>query len=136
VSGLSGTYTSLASSGVAKQVDGTLKLDETKLNAALTADRTGVAQMLGSANGVASRLYKGVDAALGTNAGIDARNLRLQSAMKDVQLAKEALNKRMAAIETRYRTQFGALDVLLTRMQQTSSYLSQQLANLPGVRSS
>jgi flagellar hook-associated protein 2 len=42
----------------------------------------------------------------------------------------------MAAIETRYRTQFGALDVLLTRMQQTSSYLSQQLANLPGVRSS
>jgi flagellar hook-associated protein 2 len=136
VSGLSGTYTSLASIGVAKQVDGTLKLDETKLNAALTADRTGVAQMLGSANGVASRLYKGVDAALGTNAGIDARNLRLQSAMKDVQLAKEALDKRMAAIETRYRTQFGALDVLLTRMQQTSSYLSQQLANLPGVRSS
>jgi flagellar hook-associated protein 2 len=32
----------------------------------------------------------------------------------------------------RYIKQFSALDSMLSQMQQTSSYLTQQLANLPG----
>jgi flagellar hook-associated protein 2 len=131
VSGVSGTYTSLAALGITKQVDGTLKVDDTKLTAAMTADRAAVAAVFGSTNGVATRLYKRVDAALATNAGIDARNTRLQSSMKDINKAKTDLDARMDAVEKRYRAQFGALDVLLSQMQQTSSYLSQQLANLP-----
>lgn len=131
VPGISGAYTSLAALGIAKQVDGTLKVDDTKLNAALSADRAAVAAVFGSTSGVASRLYKRVDAALATNSGIDARNTRLQTTMKDITKQKADLDARMDAIEKRYRAQFGALDVMLSQMQQTSSYLSQQLANLP-----
>lgn len=42
------------------------------------------------------------------------------------------LATRLAALEDRYRAQFTALDVLLTQMQMTSNYLTQQLAMLPG----
>jgi flagellar hook-associated protein 2 len=35
-------------------------------------------------------------------------------------------------VQARYLKQFQALDSLLSGMQQTSTYLSQQLANLPG----
>ena len=34
-------------------------------------------------------------------------------------------------IEKRYRAQFTALDTMLASMTQTSTYLQQQLANLP-----
>ena len=132
VAGLTGTYTSLASVGVTKQVDGTLKLDEAKLTAAMNADRIGVGALFGSASGVAARLFKTLDAALSTNAGLDARNARLQSSLKEIAKAKETLDARMVVIEKRYRTQFTALDGLLTRMQQTSNYLAQQLSSLPG----
>ena len=48
---------------------------------------------------------------------------------------KEALELRMAAVQARYLKQFTALDSMLTSMQQTSNYLTQQLANLPGAGS-
>jgi len=131
VSDVSSAYNSLAALGITKQVDGTLKVDDTKLSAALSADRGAVAAVFGSTNGVAARLYKRVDAALATNSGIDARNTRLQGSMKDINQQKADLDARMAGIETRYRAQFGALDVMLSQMQQTSNYLAQQLANLP-----
>jgi flagellar hook-associated protein 2 len=35
----------------------------------------------------------------------------------------------MSQLEARYRAQFVALDELITRIQSTSSYLAQQLAN-------
>jgi flagellar hook-associated protein 2 len=41
------------------------------------------------------------------------------------------MNRRLAQIETRYRAQFTALDTLVSSMQKTSQYLTQQLANLP-----
>ena len=34
----------------------------------------------------------------------------------------------MAIIQSRYQTQFNALDSMLTKMQSTASYLTQQLA--------
>jgi flagellar hook-associated protein 2 len=129
VADVTGSYNSLAAVGVTKQVDGTLKLDESKLNAAMTADRSGVAAMFGSTNGVASRLYKSLDSMLASGGSIDARNTRLQNTIKDVSKAKDDLNIRMAVIQERYRKQFTTLDGLLTSMQQTSNYLAQQLGS-------
>ena len=40
------------------------------------------------------------------------------------------MNLRLAQIEARYRKQFTALDGLLSQMQSTSSYLSQQLQSI------
>jgi flagellar hook-associated protein 2 len=135
VSGVTGNYTSLASLGITRQLDGKLALDSTKFNAALTASNSNVANVFASDNGIAARLSKYLDTQLATGASFDFRNTSIQSALKDVAKQKEALDIRMVAVQARYQKQFTALDSLLTNMQQTSSYLTQQLAKLPGAAS-
>jgi flagellar hook-associated protein 2 len=135
VSGVTGNYTSLASIGITRQLDGKLALDSTKFNAAMTAGNSNVANVFASDNGIAARLSKYLDTQLATGASFDFRNTSIQSSLKDVAKQKEALDIRMRAVQARYQKQFTALDSLLTNMQQTSSYLTQQLAKLPGAGS-
>ena len=59
-----------------------------------------------------------------------------KATIKDIQNREEQVANRLTAIEKRYRAQFTALDSLIAGMKQTSTYLTQQLANLPGVSSS
>lgn len=55
--------------------------------------------------------------------GLTSRKLRLDD-------QEDRINLRLEQVEKRYRAQFSALDSMLASMQQTSSYLSQQLAAL------
>jgi flagellar hook-associated protein 2 len=130
VSGLTGTYQSLASIGITTQKDGTLKLDGDKLGKALTADFDGVAKLFGSDNGVAKRLGTVLDNALAADAQINTRTKTLNA--KSVSLQKEAtdLEARMALVEKRYNAQFNALDSLLSNLGSQSSFLTQQLSNI------
>jgi flagellar hook-associated protein 2 len=131
VSGLNGDYTALASVGITTTVSGTLELDTAKLNKALADDPDAVAHLFGSENGVAARLYAQVDARLQSGSDLDSRNTTLKRQVEDISREKEALALRMEQVEARYRKQFTALDSLLSQLQSTSSYLSQQLSNLP-----
>jgi len=135
VSGLTGNYTSLASVGITKKADGTLTLDETKFNKALTDNPDAVAAIFGSANGVAARLSTDLTARLATDSPISTRDQALQKAIVAIQNDKTALDARMAKVEETLRKQFTALDGLLAQMQTTSSYLTQQLASLPKANS-
>lgn len=56
----------------------------------------------------------------------DALNGRL----KDIEEDREALDRRMESVQARLLAQFTAMDSLVARLGQTSSYLSQQLASL------
>lgn len=49
----------------------------------------------------------------------------------DLTKQTDALNVRLAATQARYQAQYTALDVLISNMSSTSSFLTQQLANLP-----
>jgi flagellar hook-associated protein 2 len=89
-----------------------------------------VAQIFGSENGVAARLDKHLTAQLAAGASFDYRNQSLQKGLKDITKEKEALETKMAAAKARYIKQFSALDAMLTKMQQTSTYLSQQLSSI------
>jgi flagellar hook-associated protein 2 len=131
VTGISGTYTTLASVGITTTATGALQVDSAKLAKALDADPQGVAELFGSENGVAARLYSQLDNRLKTAGDIDGRNTQLKSELKDIDRDKEAFNLRMEQVEARYRKQFTALDTLLSQMQSTSSYLASQLANMP-----
>lgn len=129
VPGLAGDYQMLVNLGISTQNDGTLKIDESKLNAALAADLGGVARLFAGEGGVASSIKAAIEDALGANGSFATRDAVLQRGLKDTKAATEALDLRMAVVEARYRKQFIALDSLLTQMQSTASYLSQQLAN-------
>lgn len=131
ISGAQGAYSTLASLGIKTTTSGTLEIDKEKLSAALNSDPESVAAIFGSANGVAARLHKQMEARLGASSDIETRTKRLNEDIKSIAEDKEALILRMEQIEARYRRQFTALDSLLSQMQNTSSYLAQQLANLP-----
>lgn len=124
-------YTSLASLGVTTKSDGTLQLDQAKLSAALSADFDAVSRVFASAGGVAAKLDARLEEWLAGDAPLAVRSGRLQDARKGLVQERERLDRRMDAIEARYRAQFSALDTLLSSMQSTSAYLAQQLANLP-----
>lgn len=132
----SGTYTMLSQLGITTQDDGTLALDTTKLNEALAKDPDGVKALFGGTDGVATRLATIMDGVLGTDGQLAAKNKSLQSTLDDISDQRDALNLRMQAVQRRYLAQFTALDTMMSQMQTTSSYLTQQLANLPGASGS
>ncbi len=72
---------------------------------------------------------------LASNGSLAARSDGINARIKLNQKQQEALNQRLINIEKRYRAQFTALDTMISRMNQTSNYLTQQLANLPGAGS-
>jgi flagellar hook-associated protein 2 len=131
VTGQSAEFAALSSIGITTTATGTLELDTAKLNKALSADPDAVARLFGSEDGVAARLFAQVDARLASNSDLDSRNTTLKRQLDDITHDKESIAQRMAQIETRYRKQFTALDSLLSQLQTTSSFLSQQLSSLP-----
>lgn len=130
VSGLSGAHTTLASLGITTSKTGVLELDSAKLKTALETNFDGVAAVFGSENGVAARLAKAIEPRLATTGELAIRTKRLNERSTDLQKDQAQLEARLATIEERYRKQFTALDGLLSNMQNTSNYLTQQLANI------
>jgi flagellar hook-associated protein 2 len=132
VTGAGDVYNSLASIGITKLANGQLELDSTKFQKALDADSNAVAQIFGSDNGVAKKIYGRIDAMLSTGAPLDTRNTALQKQIKDVSAEKTKIDDRMSAVSERLMKQFTALDTLLSSLQTQSAALTQQLGNLPG----
>jgi flagellar hook-associated protein 2 len=59
----------------------------------------------------------------------------LNNRIKDIGDDREALARRMEAFEARLRKQFTALDLLVSNLQSTSSFLTNQLAAIPVIGS-
>jgi flagellar hook-associated protein 2 len=129
VAGVPGNPT-LSSLGISTTADGTLKLDGDKLTKALAADPGALTKVFSSENGVATRLNTYLTARLSTTGEIASRNTSISERLKDVTKQQKALEARMEVIQARYMKQFSALDSLLTNLQSTSTYLTQQFDGL------
>lgn len=135
--GGSGEFQVLSQLGITTQADGTLALDATKFDAAMKKDASAVRTLFGdSSNGFATRIGALLDGVLGSGGRLESGTKALQSRLDDLGDQRDRLDLRMAAVEKRYRAQFTSLDTLLGSMQTTSSYLTQQLGNLPSSSSS
>lgn len=131
--GGSSVYQTLSSIGIALQTDGTLKLDSTKLTAAVEADYAGVTELVSK---VGTAFKDGLNGLVGTSGTLVAATDSMNRLIKDIGKRQTALIERLTQVEARYRKQFSALDTLVASMNKTSTYLTQQLANLPGASSS
>lgn len=123
------TYQTLSDIGVSLEKDGTLKLDSSKLTKAVEADYAGVTSLVST---VGSAFKSGLDGLVGTKGNIAAATDSANRLIKDLGKRQTVLLDRLTQVEARYRKQFSALDTLVASMNKTSSYLTQQLANLPG----
>jgi flagellar hook-associated protein 2 len=116
---------------------GKLSLDGSKLDAALGTDRNAVATFLQGTTGLATRLQGAVDGYLNSTSGvIQARTTGINNRLRDISDQRDALDLRMTALQDRYLKQFNALDGLLSQITATGNFLTQQLASLPGAKSS
>lgn len=135
VSGLTGDYQTLASLGITTQKDGTLTIDDNKLAEALGKDFGAVARVFGSENGVAARMAAAIETRLSSTGDFTTRSAALDKRSKQMAKDQEVLDARMERLTARYTDQFSKLDTLLSQLQSTSAYLTQQLASLPGISS-
>jgi flagellar hook-associated protein 2 len=135
LTGVAGGISSLSDIGISVQTNGTLAVDNTKLAAALADPNKDVAALFSQTTsgneGVAVRFNTALESIVGFGGMIAGRTDGITSAIKTIGTNRDTLNFRLSQIEGRYRRQFTALDTLVTQMNKTSQYLTQQLANLP-----
>jgi flagellar hook-associated protein 2 len=80
--------------------------------------------------GYASILDQLVDSFLGEDGLLFSRTDGINSTIRRIGQSQEAMQNRLDQVEKRYREQFTALDATISNLQQTSSFLTQQLAIL------
>ena len=123
-----GTLTSLAQVGIAFQKDGSLLLDSSQLDNALSANFSDVSNLFSSSTGFATRLEAWGKSTLAPGGLIDTRTQSLNSYIKDRNDEIDRLENRMTALQKKYTTEYTNLNLLLSSMNSTSTYLTQQLA--------
>ncbi len=123
-------FNALSDIGITTQTDGTLKIDGSKLDAALSGNFDAVAKLFSTGpNGIADSFISVVDRFIGSKGAIGSRTDSLNKQLTDIASQRTALDRRMSDLEARYRAQFTALDSLVSKMQATSSFLTQQLSS-------
>jgi flagellar hook-associated protein 2 len=124
-----GTLVSLAQIGVSTQQDGTLKLDGSKFDSAMSADFNDVKNLFSSSTGFATRMEDWAKATLGVGGLIDTRTKSLNQHIKNYNEDIEKLENRMTALEKKLSAEYTNLNMLLNNMNSTSAYLTQQLSS-------
>lgn len=139
VPGISSAFSTLAEVGIVSKVDGTLEVNSTKLDSFISSNFDQIGGLFANAassgaptEGVARRLDKLIDVYTKSNGLIDARTKGLQTSIDDIGDQREALEARLAALETRLRAQFNAMDTLVAQLKNTSNFLTQQIDTLNG----
>jgi len=133
--GLSTSLGYLSEIGISTTSTGDLSLNTTKLETALSADYDGVAELLANdSQGYMFRFDSYADGLLDAEGLITNRTDGLGSRKESLEDQRFGVEFRIELIEKRLRDQFTALDTLLAGLNNTSNFLSQQLATLPGAR--
>lgn len=124
-------FRTLAEIGITTSTNGSLSLDSTKLDNAISADFDAVGRLFADTDeGIAGRLESIVENFLASNGSIGVREATLKTRLDDISDRRTELDARMEQVRNRYQNQFNALDRLVGQLNQTSSFLTQQLANL------
>lgn len=124
--------TMLSQIGVAFQKDGKLAVDSTKLAAALDTKMTGVVQLFsGTASAYGTKLDALISSYTDTTGGVlTAATKGLNKSLDLLGKQYTAMSERVDATVARYKAQFTKLDVMMSSMNKTSSYLTQQFEAL------
>jgi flagellar hook-associated protein 2 len=130
----SSTYNSLASVGVTTNKDGTLSFNSEKFNTAMTAAPGAVSALFGGKDGVAANLNTLITQDLQSGSAVDSRAKTLVKQSNALTKQTADLNDQMKSLTAALTQQYAALNTLLSTLQSTSAYLSQQFAALPQVQ--
>ena len=134
--------TNMSDIGVSIQRDGTFKVDDTVLGAALNSHYNDITQMFsantdnqstfGTANrGIAGDLVNQITSYLAYDGVVKLRENSYTATKATLTTEQTALDKKMVAIEARYTQQFSTMSKIMDEMKATQEYLESSLSNLP-----
>lgn len=132
ISGLTGSFSTLAELGITTDDKGKLSVDNDRLNNALDSNFDEVGVLFAANNGLANTLDTVIEGYIGSTGIIESRTEGLQTSIDTITEQREALNRRLESLGSRLLAQFSAMDALVSSLRNQSSFLTQQLANLPG----
>ena len=128
---VAGTIGGFAATGSVAVLTGAAGTPVEGLALTINGGATGARGTVTFADGIAGRLETLLGAFLDTDGLVEAKTEGTQASMKQLDQRKDALEARLERVEAAYRRQYTALDETIARMSAISTYLSQQLANLP-----
>lgn len=120
-----GSTYSLAAIGISLQADGTLQVDSSALNTALTSNNPAVGALFNTTNGVGRTLNNLVSNYTQTNGLIDQRTTAINADLKSLSDQATQLQNYSAQLTTQYNAQFTALNNLMATMANNTKYLTQ-----------
>lgn len=132
---VAGTIDGATASGSGQYLTGAGGTGAAGLKIQITGGNTGSRGVINFSQGYAYQLNNQLAGILADPGPLTGRTDGINRSIKDIENQRDQLNQQLADTEQRYRTQFTNLDVLIGTLSQTSSYLTQQLANLPKISS-
>lgn len=122
-------FTRLSDLGLEMQRDGSLKVNDTKLTAAL-ANPAALAQAFSTAgSGFGHRFKALADGAVGTDGTLTSRASGLKDSIKRNEKDQQRYEDRIARTQARLMRQYSALDASLNKMNGLNTYITQQITN-------
>jgi flagellar hook-associated protein 2 len=127
---IAGTIGGSAATGSGQVLTGSIGSPAEGMKVEVTGGATGARGTVGFSQGYAYQLNNLTTLFLGAKGLIAGKTDGIGASIKDIAKQKEAFGLRLGDIEKRYRAQYTALDVSISSMSATSSFLSQQLASM------
>lgn len=121
------TFETLSSLGIEFKRDGTLSLDESKLDKAVETDFEATVNTL---NAFGQAMADVGDQATRFDGLLASRTSGLNDSVRNLESQRERMQFQLGLTEKRLRAQFTSLDKLMGQLNTTSAYLGQQLAGL------
>lgn len=128
-----GVFANLSELGISLNDSGDLATDNAKLDEKLNGALSDVNEFFSSETGYAQSFTNSLAGYLDNDGIIDTRSDGLQNRLNGIDDQRDSLSRRMASLEARLSAQFTAMDILVSQLQSTGSFLTQQLANLPSI---
>jgi len=108
--------------------------DTNGIRVSITGGSLGTRGSVSYSQGYAYQFDSLLTSILGESGSIATRIDGINTTLADMSKQETTWNGRLTAMEKRYRTQFSALETLLSNMNSTSTYLTQQLDSLAALR--
>lgn len=125
------SFSYLIEAGVSIDKNGVMGVDSDRINDIMNNDFESFTNLFASENGgFAAKLSNLANGWLETNGLIDSREDGLKTQVEGIDDQILRMEDRLISVEARIRAQFTALDTLVSSLNNTSSFLTQQLASL------
>lgn len=127
---VAGTINGMPATGNGQVLTSSTGSDSEGLAVTVAGGALGARGNINFSQGYAYQFDQLTSSILGTTGSLQARTDGLNASIKGLSKTQQDLTARLNVIEKRYRAQFTALDLTISRMNTTSQFLSQQLASL------